>query len=688
MKKILSMLCAMFVVASCSHEPEISTPVATDEGAMRMSVSVASSELADKTVSIKIYKVDDEGERYLVRRYTSINDVPEYLALLADNYVAVVSVGERSVVSFDEKYYHGETPFTIEPGGVAQVVVDCELLSTIATVSYDASIADKFNAGYKTTVAITDSYDQGLIDSGDVHSLVYTESKDGFFLMPDGATSLAWRFEGEHSVEGPIVAEGLIQNVKSAARYTISLKYSKDADGSFHFTADVDESVEEHDDKITFSPDPTIFCAGGFDINQEQNVLGGARTYEITALANINLLTITFGGTTYDLLNDTVANVTVEQRSATDYLVTIAEAFFYGLAGGEYALTYHVEDADGGKLVKDVIYGIEGIMPLISNDYSLWHRSATFRAKVINPSASSVKIAYRANGGDWVELSPVAAGNGVYTISDVDFRAEKSYDYKLVIDGVDAGLAHSLRTADGPQLPNAGLEEWQGNDNEAYFPYASGASPFWLTGNEGSQMANKNLTVPDTDTRPGSTGTTSAYLQSTYASVLGIGKFAAGNLFTGTFELSGTNGTVGFGRQFNFTAKPDSFSVWMKHHEGEINYKGSGAPAEASGQDLCTMMVLITNWSTPYKVSTSDSSTFFTMDDLATMKGVIGYGYYQSRESHEEWTEYTLPITYREDMKDATPTMVVVSFTPSGFGDYFTGSDASWMKVDDVKFNY
>jgi hypothetical protein len=76
------------------------------------------------------------------------------------------------------------------------------------------------------------------------------------------------------------------------------------------------------------------------------------------------------------------------------------------------------------------------------------------------------------------------------------------------------------------------------------------------------------------------------------------------------------------------------------------------------------------------------------MADLATMEGVIGYASLEKRESNTEWTEYTLDITYREDMKNVKPKKLVVSFTPSGFGDYFTGSTSSWMYVDDIVFNY
>ena len=200
-------------------------------------------------------------------------------------------------------------------------------------------------------------------------------------------------------------------------------------------------------------------------------------------------------------------------------------------------------------------------------------------------------------------------------------------------------------------------------------------------------MAGATLTQSSTDVRPGSTGQYSAYLKSQFASVMGIGKFAAGNLFVGTFSISGLDGTVNFGRDFGFTAKPKSLSFWMKHNEGTID-KGAGTPAEATGIDKATIMVIITNWDTPYAVNTKDQSTFFTMADLATMEGVIGYGYLEKRESATEWAEYTLDITYREDMKSVKPKKLVISFTPSGFGDYFTGSTESWMYVDDIVFNY
>lgn len=195
-------------------------------------------------------------------------------------------------------------------------------------------------------------------------------------------------------------------------------------------------------------------------------------------------------------------------------------------------------------------------------------------------------------------------------------------------------------------------------------------------------MVGATLTQSSTNVRPGSTGKYSAELKSQFASLMGIGKFAAGNLFTGTFMLNGMDGIVTFGRDFSYTAKPKSLSFWMKNNEGTID-QGS----HASGTDIYTVMVIITDGTT-FSVNTKDESTFLKVDKLGSTPGVIGYGYITGSDSRAEWTQETINITYREDMANQKPKKIVVSFTPSGYGDYFCGSTNSWMYVDDIVLNY
>lgn len=651
--------------------------MASSEGAARFGVALQQGVTADDTVVLKIYKVEGE-ELQLVRRYDNLADVPEYLSLLKGDYVAKVQVGEKQIVSYDKKYYAGEQSFTITEGAVATVTVDCKLQSSIVVVNYDATVAEKLSEGYFTTVAVAENYDADAIATGDVHSLRFEETKEGYFILPAEHTSLFWHFEGTHPVEGDIVKEAVIENVKPAAKYTITLKYSKDAPGNLVLEATVDESIEEVDDTLIFSPDPTVM-GDGFN-EKEQQLSTNSRTYNIASLATIDLLTISIDGVEYNLLGEGIEGVTVVKLDDMNYKATLSHTFFNNVAGGQHDLTFHIEDTDGGKLTKAINYNVQGILALTASDYSLWHGTATFKANVVDASAAAIKIAYSTDGTTWSTVDATAAGNGLYTANSAEFVCERNYTYKLIVDDVEYGKTLSLTTPAGAQIPNGDMERW--SKPTWWLPYGNGDAPFWLTGNEGGNMAGAVLTQPSEDVRPGSTGTQSAYLKSQKASVMGIGKFAAGNLFTGTFAMNGLDGIVTFGRDFQFTGKPKSLSFWLKNNEGTIN-EGS----HASGTDIYTIMVLITDGST-YAVNTKDTSTFLSMESLATRDGIIAYGYIQGSDSRAEWTEETINITYREDMKSVTPKKIVISFTPSGYGDYFCGSTNSWMYVDDIVLNY
>ena len=682
--------------------------MASGEGAMKFALAAGSGVTENDTVTIKIYKenpvVAEDGstvdEYQLVRRYNNVNDVPDHLSLVEGKYKATVQVGERNVASFDQRNlcYYGEKYFVVERKKITDVEVKCDLLSTIVRVQYDSNIAEKFAEGYATTVAIDDEYNQTEINSNDVHALKYTETKDGYFLMPEGQTTLVWQFEGINESEidavlpddsllagGKIVKGGVITDVKANARYTISLKYSADAPGGLEFTADVEENFDKIlDQNISFSPDPTLM-GDGFDMTDTQRSIV-SRNYLVGALAALKEVKLNVDDVEYEVLNNNanIAGLAFVDNSTADaiaYTLTLAPEFFSTIAGGAQNVVIYIEDVDGGKKEFIIPYICQGVLAVAENDYDLWNSTATFKACVLDESATDVKIAYRAQGdAEWTMLDATAGSNNEYTATVTSFAADKTYEYKLVYSAGDMGRVLSIETPAGAQIPNGDMERW--HKPTWWLPYGDGDAPFWLTGNEGGNKAGATLTQPSTDVRPGSTGTQSAYLKSQFASVMGMGKFAAGNLFTGSFSMTGLDGKVTFGRDFNFTAKPKSLSFWMKNNEGTID-QGS----KASGLDIYTIMVIITDGST-YTVDTADESTFLKLDQLATTPGIIGYGYITGTDSRTEWKEETINITYLEGMKDVKPKKLVVSFTPSGYGDYFCGSTGSWMYVDDVRLNY
>ena len=659
MKKIFAILSMAIAIVACSTEIDPAVELAATEGAMRLGVAFQQSATVDEEVVIKIYKVEGE-ELNLVRRYTSLNDVPQYLALLAGDYVAKVQVGEKHIVSFDEKYYLGEQSFTVTAGNVTPVTVDCKIQSTVVRIEYDTTVAEKLNAGYFTNVSVAESYNPTAIASGDVHSLRYEQTKEGYFVLPADQTTLFWHFEGEHPVEGAIMKEAKIENVKPAVRYTVKLKYSKDAPGGIIIEAIVDESIEKVDDTLIFSPDPTVMGDGFNEKDQQLSIV--TRTYNVASLANINKLAIEADDVEHDILSGNVAGVNVVKIDELNYKVTVAPEFFVNVSGGENAISFIIEDTDGGKAKKDIQYNVQGIMPLTINDYNLWTGKATFKANIIDTTATSVKVAYSTNGTTWTEVE-ATANDGYYTATSVGFTADKNYSYKLIVDGVDSGKALLVATAAGAQLPNSDFESWSDSKN---------AAGLWSSGN--------NTFVTLMKQASGRNGGYCAYLDSQDA----VGKFAAGNLFTGSFEMniSTMSGKVTFGKDFKFNAKPESLSFWMKNTQGQINYGDKG-----SGTDKYTAMVLITDGTT-YTVDTTDENSFLIFDTLGSKPGIIAYGYINSDDSNADWVEKTVQLTYVAGYEQMTPKKISVSFTPSGFGDYWCGSTDSEMYVDDVRLNY
>lgn len=663
MKRIFAFLSAVLVLASCSKDTEPVVEMAINEGAMRFGVAMQAEIGAEDDVLVKIYKVEN-GEQKLIRRYEALSDIPDYLVLLSGDYVAKVQVGERQIASFDQRYFIGEESFTVTDGEVTEVDVECHLLSTTVCVEYDATVVEALNEGYFTAVAVADNYDAQAIEIGDVFALNYETTKDGYFVMPEGQTTLFWHFEGTHPVEGDIVKEAAIAEVKPGYKYTVKLKYSKDAPGDLKIEASVDVSVEEKDDTIIFSPDPTVMSDGTFELTDVQLSTTESRTYLVSSLADINVLNIEVGDQVFDLLQGNVSGVQVVKNDATNYNVVITSAFFNEIDGGSYDLTFHIEDVDGGKLNKNIAYSVQGILPLAAEQRNLWARKATFKVNVVNSEATDVVVAYSTDGSTWSEAVATKGADGLYTAAISDLSTSKNYTYRLKIDGVEFGKSYSFATEDGVQLPNPGFEEWSDNKTPA---------GLWNSGNN----SFVTLTSRNEDAHSGSYA---AFLDSQAAA----GKFAAGNLFTGDFQLniSTMSGVVTFGKSFSFNASPKSFSFWMKNTQGTIN-KGD----KASGTDIYTAMVLITEGNR-YAVDTTNESSFLALDRLGTLPGIIAYGYVSDTDSNADWVQKTITLNYVDGWETKTPKMVVVSFTPSGYGDYFCGSTDSQMYVDDVQFNY
>ena len=355
--------------------------------------------------------------------------------------------------------------------------------------------------------------------------------------------------------------------------------------------------------------------------------------------------------------------------------------------------------------------------------------------KAANIDGASIQFAYRRRGSEeWMKVKDewyAADSKNPYN------RYEEGF-VKAIVRGLEPNTEYEVigyadekqsdvkivTTSSLYQMPNSNMEEWSQLKNDGskptsqpgpcWYPFSSLQDMFWATGNPGGTSLGEkyNLTYPayksiNPENVPSdSTGEMSAYMGS--QSVLNM-KFAAGNLFVGHYgETVGTNATVFFGQPITQNIKPVAVRFKIKYSRGGINwitinnkYQSAQTGTEyhignkqikiVGGQpDVAKVFFCLTDWSEPHCVNSADESTFF---DPRTTKGVFGLGYFDSDNNPEmvvenstKWHTMILPIEYSDP--EITPSMLLMTFTCSGYGDYFTGSSESWMYVDDIELLY
>lgn len=321
-----------------------------------------------------------------------------------------------------------------------------------------------------------------------------------------------------------------------------------------------------------------------------------------------------------------------------------------------------------------------------------WSHSAWLYAEGLSDTERGFR--YREAGAEeWTEVArdAVHVDGGSFSAQLRGLRPETQYE-AVAYSGDELSPVESFTTEAALPLPNGGFEEWS-RPGKIVFPYLSEQTAFWDSGNKGSATVNETICEGAPDPRPGSAGTQSALLTSKYAALMGIGKFAAGNIFIGTYaETVGTNGKVNFGRPF--AAHPVALRGWFKYTQGQIDRidkQPAGRTLTTDDFDEGSIYVALGDWTpgeyggtaeSPVQVYTKELSTFFDKNAPA----VLAYGELVLTESIGEWQSFTIPIEWRRT--DVVPTHLMIVCSASRWGDYFTGSTASRMSLDDFELVY
>lgn len=250
-----------------------------------------------------------------------------------------------------------------------------------------------------------------------------------------------------------------------------------------------------------------------------------------------------------------------------------------------------------------------------------------------------------------------------------------NYQYRVNVDGTN-GSEQSFSTVQAVALENGSMDNWSQSGKQQWNPWAAGASEFWGTGNAGSAAFIGNITEPTDVSVKGK----AALLASKNAVI----KLGAGNIFTGDFELDGTNGKLKFGRPF--TSFPTALRFYYKYTSATINRIGDdvGDLSALRGRpDSCHVYIALSDKSEPYEIRTRPSTRqLFDKND----KNIIAYGEFIKGETTSSYQQVTIPLTYRSTNR--TPKMIVVVASASKYGDYFIGGEGSTLWLDELELVY
>lgn len=659
-----------------------------------------------------VVRIYNDQEK-LIRKYTSKSDLPERLELIAGKYRVTVEAGESVAASFSQRFYKGEDTFTVSAGENTPAEVKCTLQNTVVATAFDQSITTNFGTSSEVRVMPGASYEADRADAAS--TLRYTSDATGYFTLDEGVNALSWRFSGTLTASRQSFEKsGTITEVKNPGRYTLTFRYSPDLPGQIEAVViRVNDSTEDFDDTIIWSPDPTIE-GDGFDMSETQSYTGGEKRFLITTVKPMTSATLTFAGKPYDLLaaiSAPVAGLQVEKTTETALTVTLSDDFFSGCPGGDQTLLFEVRDNAGGVGQQECVFSLQGIQIPTAADYDLWNNSVTLRARIFDPAASNITFGLRTKDGEWREMPGTNSGDGIWTatfgaewVESTNENAQTVYtpkagtgiwangQYECRVRINERESLASFTTAGGQTIPGGDME----NGSLSCFTINNQTTDFWGSGNNDYMSSLIGNQLTRLCTQQEKSGSKCALL----ATQTAAGMMAAGNLFSGTFVKPSTQGTVGFGKNYDWQARPKA--LHLKYHAtiglvDKTKYKNeSGVDPIAAGQpDQAIIYVAIVDWDAPHNVSSGmqDPSGMWDPSTAPSQPEgpIIGYGRFPITESTsgDELINKEIEIFYYDKTtKPTKPYKIVISCSANMYGDYMNGCSTNRLYVDDFQWVY
>lgn len=367
--------------------------------------------------------------------------------------------------------------------------------------------------------------------------------------------------------------------------------------------------------------------------------------------------------------------------------------------------------------LKEVAAGLEAIQPV-----NAWSKFAYLEGKAMVKGMeldnSLVKLQYKtADASEWTSLDAELDGE-IYKAKATELIPETKYQYRMYYKSGETEYVSdtiAFTTEAQTALKYGDFDAWCQNQKAWYaIPTAEATSfdnykgylnSFWDSGNMGAAMMSKNPTEQETsDVKSGS----AARLKSQFVGMLGIGKFAAGNIYTGHYYetvMSPMGAKIFFGQPF--TSRPTQLKGWYKYARGTNIDEGNNpykSELEATGGDQCAIYIALADndgldgggqmyaFQIDNTLGADDPEHFKyknTIDFSENNPNIIAYGTItedEAKGTNGQWQQFTIDLEYRDLIR--TPKYIIVVASASKYGDFFTGSTNSVMYIDDFELVY
>ncbi|MDE6811388.1 MAG: PCMD domain-containing protein, partial [Muribaculaceae bacterium] len=197
-----------------------------------------------------------------------------------------------------------------------------------------------------------------------------------------------------------------------------------------------------------------------------------------------------------------------------------------------------------------------------------------------------------------VDINDVEQNQGAFSTCIPHLKPLTDYIVRA-ISGKDVGNEITVTTSATEVLPDGNFDQWW-QDGRIWCPWNKDGERFWDTGNTGAATLGQSNVVPSDDTPPGITGQ-SAKLETRFVGIAGIGKLAAGSIYTGSFKkVDGTNGILDFGREWKL--RPTRLKGYMKYQTAPINYASADFKYLMDRPDSCHIYIAGTDWPHPFEI--------------------------------------------------------------------------------------